>query len=141
MPDDTQEKKISKPVKVYCKLPNGIQYQLPDGRRVRLVGMYGDERSPLQVSGLQGRDAVFGFGVTMVDAEDWEQIVKDHGKSKAHVNELIFAAKDDKSGASQARNNETEKTGLEPYDPQAHPEDKSKDGTTDNATLKEVEGQ
>lgn len=133
MPDQTQETKVSKPVKVYCKLPNGIQYILPDGRRVRLVGMYGDERSPLQVSGLQGRDAVFGFGVTMVDADDWAQIVKDHGKSVAHVNELIFAAKDDKSGTSQARNNETEKTGLESYDPQAHPEDKSTDGLKNGA--------
>ncbi|CAG4887955.1 hypothetical protein [Paraburkholderia saeva] len=131
MPDETQDRKVSKPVKVYCKLPNGIQYILPDGRRVRLVGMYGDERSALQVSGLQGRDAVFGFGVTMVDADDWAQIVKDHGKSAAHANELIFAAKDDKSGASQAKNNETEKTGLEAYDPQAHPEDKTGDGTKD----------
>lgn len=129
MPEATQEKKVSKPVKVYCKLPNGIRYDLPDGRRVRLVGMYGDERSPLQVSGLQGRDAILGFGVTMVEAEDWEQIVKDHGKSDAHVNGLIFAAKDDKSGISEAREKEGEKTGLEPYDPQAHPEDKTTDGT------------
>lgn len=129
MPEATQEKKVSKPVKVYCKLPNGIRYDLPDGRRVRLVGMYGDERSPLQVSGLQGRDSVLGFGVTTIDAEDWDQILKDHGKSDAHVNGLIFAAKDDRSGTSEAREKEGEKTGLEPYDPQAHPEDKTKDGT------------
>lgn len=129
MPEVTQEKKVSKPVKVYCKLPNGIRYDLPDGRRVRLSGFYGDERSPLQVSGLPGRDTVMGFGVTMIEADDWEQIVKDHGKSAAHMNGLIFAAKDDKSGASEAREKEEEKTGLEPYDPAAHPEDKSKDGT------------
>ncbi|MCA7902864.1 hypothetical protein LGM39_26185 [Burkholderia cepacia] len=126
---EIQEQKVSKPVKVYCKLPNGMQYILPDGRRVRLIGMYGDERSPLQVSGLPGRDSFMGFGVTTVDADDWEQIVKDHGKSAAHVNGLIFSAKDERSGGSEAREKEGEKTGLEPYDPQAHPEDKSKDGT------------
>jgi hypothetical protein len=129
MADAPQDKKVSKPIKVYCKLPNGIQYPLPDGRRVRLVGMYGDQRSPLQVSGLPGLQSVMGFGVSMVDAEDWEQIVKDHGKSLAHTNGLIFAAKDDRSGAAQARDQEGQKTGLEPYDPQAHPEDKSGDGS------------
>jgi hypothetical protein len=134
MPDDTpQEKKVSKPVKVYCKLPSGIQYDLPDGRRIRFVGMYGDVRSPLQVSGMPGRDSVMGFGVTMVDSDDWEQIVKDHGKSLAHVNALIFAAKDDKSGTSEAREKEGEKSGFEPYDPAAHPEDKSPDGTKKDA--------
>jgi hypothetical protein len=133
MPEDPQDKKISKPVKVYCKLPHGIAYALPGGRRVRLTGMYGDERSPLQVGGLQGRDAVFGFGVTMVESEDWEQIVKDHGKSAAHVKGLIFAAKDDKSGTSETREKEGEKTGFEPYDPQAHPEDRSKDGARKGA--------
>ncbi|MEX3614573.1 MAG: hypothetical protein VB141_12670 [Burkholderia gladioli] len=130
---EIQEQKVSNPVKVYCKLPNGMQYILPDGRRVRLIGMYGDERLPLQVSGLPGRDSFMGFGVTTVDAQDWEQIVKDHGKSAAHVNGLIFAAKNERSGGSEAREKEGEKTGLEPYDPQAHPEDKTVDGTPDGS--------
>lgn len=127
MPDDTQT--ISKPVKVFCKLPHGIRYMLPDGRVVRLVGALGDERSPLQVAGMPGRDSVAGFGVTTVSADDWEQITKDHGKSAAHVNGLVFAAKDDKSGASQARDQEGERSGFEPYDPSSHPEDKSSDGS------------
>ncbi|KVN25628.1 hypothetical protein WJ63_15980 [Burkholderia pyrrocinia] len=126
---DVQEKKVSKPVKVYCKLPHGIQYALPDGRRVRLQGFYGDERSPLQVSGLPGRDTFLGFGQTFVDVEDWEWIVKHHGDSLAHKNGHIFAAADEKSGQSEAREKETERTGYESYDPQAHPEDKSKDGS------------
>lgn len=126
---ETQETKAAKPVKVYCKLPHGIRYTMPDGREVRLIGMYGDERSELQVTDMPGRYAVMGFGVTTVDADDWEQIVKDHGKSAAHVNGFIFAAKDDKSGESQAREAEGEKTGFEGYNPNAHPEDKSADGT------------
>ena len=72
MPEET---KVANPVKVYCKLPHGIRYPMPDGREVRLVGMYGDERSPLQVAGMPGRDAVAGHGVTLVKAEDWEHIV------------------------------------------------------------------
>jgi hypothetical protein len=135
---EAQEQKVLKPVRVYCKLPHGIQYLLPNGKRVRLKGFYGDERSALQVSGLPGRDTFFGFGTTLVDAEDWEQIVKDHGKSVAHKNGLIFTAKDERSGQSQAREHETEKTGLEPYDPQAHPEDKSADGTRKGEPVNEA---
>jgi hypothetical protein len=124
------EKNSGKTVTVFCKLPHGIVYDLPNGTSVRLVGMYGDVRSPLQVSGLAGRDSIAGFGVTRnVSAEDWEQIVKDHGKSLAHAKGLVFAKADDKSGASAAREREKEKTGFEPYDPNAHPEDKSNDGT------------
>ncbi|GMG89661.1 hypothetical protein Cmtc_08810 [Cupriavidus sp. TKC] len=130
---EVNESKTAKPVKVFCKLPHGIRYTLPDGREVRLVGMYGDERSALQVAGMAGRDSVAGFGVTLVNAEDWEQIVKDHGKSAAHLNEFIFAAKDDRSGQAQATELEPEKTGFEPYDPNAHPEDKSADGTLKKA--------
>lgn len=107
-------------VNVYCKLPNGITYPMPDGRKVRLVGFYGDERSPLQVSGLPGRNSIAGFGVTRnVESELWDEIVKAHGKSLAHKNGLIFAqpSTDKKSGAAQAKDQEREKTGLEPIDP------------------------
>lgn len=126
---EIQEAKASKPVKVYCKLPHGIVYTLPDGRGVRLVGMYGDERSDLQVAGMPGRDSVAGHGVTLIDADDWEQIVKDHGKSAAHKNGFVFAAKDEKSGEAQARDKEGTRTGFEPYDPSANREDKTADGT------------
>ncbi|WP_176048155.1 hypothetical protein [Burkholderia sp. BCC1644] len=130
---EIQESKAAKPVKVFCKLPHGIVYTLPDDRTVRLVGMYGDERSDLQVAGMPGRDSVAGYGVTLVDADDWAQIVKDHGKSAAHKNGFVFAAKDDKSGESQAREQEGERTGFEPYNPNANPEDKTVDGTKTGA--------
>jgi hypothetical protein len=125
-----KSEKASGTVTVYCKLPHGIIYDLPNGKRVRLVGMYGDTRSPLQVSGLAGRDAVMGFGVTRnVDAADWEKIVEDHGDSLSHANGLIFAKADEKSGTAAARERQKEKSGFEPYDPNAHPEDKTTDGT------------
>lgn len=133
---EVQETKASKPVKVYCKLPHGIVYNLPDGRSVRLIGMYGDERSDLQVAGMPGRDSIAGHGVTQVDADDWEQIVKDHGASAAHKNGFVFAAKDDKSGEAQAREQESERTGFEPYDPNANREDRTVDGTKTGAIQK-----
>lgn len=133
---EVQETKTAKPVKVFCKLPHGIVYNLPGDRSVRLVGMYGDERSDLQVAGMPGRDSVAGHGVTPVDADDWEQIVKDHGKSAAHKNGFVFAAKDDKSGESQAREQEGERTGFEPYNPNANHEDKTVDGTKTGAIEK-----
>ena len=133
---EIQETKAAKPVKVYCKLPHGIRYVMPGGREVRLIGMYGDERSDLQVTDMPGRNSVMGFGVTTVDADDWEQIVKDHGESAAHVNGFIFAAKDDKSGEAQAREGEDEKTGFEGYDPNANREDKTVDGTKSGALEK-----
>ncbi|MDR8102455.1 hypothetical protein KPB04_12025 [Burkholderia cenocepacia] len=133
---EVQETKTAKPVKVFCKLPHGIVYNLPGDRSVRLVGMYGDERSDLQVAGMPGRDSVAGHGVTLVDADDWEQIVKDHGKSAAHKNGFVFAAKDDKSGESQAREQEGARTGFEPYDPSANREDKTVDGTKSGAIEK-----
>ncbi|QTD90822.1 hypothetical protein [Burkholderia anthina] len=134
---EIQEAKASKPVKVYCKLPHGIVYNLPGDRSVRLVGMYGDERSDLQVAGMPGRDSVVGHGVTLVEADDWEQIVKDHGTSAAHKNRFVFAAKDDKSGEAQAREQEGQRTGFEPYNPNANPEDKTVDGTKAGAPEKQ----
>jgi hypothetical protein len=133
---EVQETKTAKPVKVFCKLPHGIVYNLPGDRSVRLVGMYGDERSDLQVAGMPGRDSIAGHGVTLVDADDWEQIVKDHGKSAAHKNGFVFAAKDDKSGEAQAREQEGARTGFEPYDPSANREDKTVDGTKSGAIEK-----
>jgi hypothetical protein len=124
------QKKATGTFTVYCKLPHGIVYDLRNGKKVKLVGMYGTARSPLQVSGLAGRDSVAGFGVTReVSAAAWEEIVEDHGLSAAHENGLIFAKSDEKSGAAAAAERQKEKTGFEPYDPNAHPEDKTVDGT------------
>lgn len=130
MAETANETKVAtKSVKVFCKLPHGIRYPMPDGRTVRLVGMYGDERSDLQVTDMPGRHAVMGHGVTIVASEDWDWITKSHGESLAHKNGFIFAAKDDRSGESQAREMVGEKTGFEGYNPADHKEDKSADGT------------
>jgi len=115
-------KKPSNPINVYCKLPHGIRYTLANGDEVRLIGALGDERSPLQTAGMPGRDSVAGFGVTRnVDPSAWEEIVKTHGKSLAHVNGLIFAHESEKSGVSEAKEKKAEPTGFEPIDPSKDP--------------------
>ncbi|WP_257803353.1 hypothetical protein [Burkholderia glumae] len=123
------QEKVLKPVKVYCKLPHGIAYQMPDGRTVTLVGFYGARRVDGTPSGVPGTDTFLGFGMTMIEAEDWAKIVELHGKSAAHVNGFVFAEKDDKSSESKAREIENEKTGFESYDPNAAREDRTVDGT------------
>lgn len=111
-------------VTVYCKLPHGIRYTLPDGSELRLIGALGDERSPLQVSGMPGRDSVVGFGVTKnVDPEAWAWVVEKHGSSLAHKNGLIFVqeSNDAKSGAAEANEKSGERSGFEPIDPNKDP--------------------
>lgn len=120
----TAGKKVSKPITVYCKLPHGIRYPLPDGSELRLVGALGNERSPLQVSGMPGRDSVAGFGVTRnVNADAWAWVVENHGDSLAHKNGLVFSkdAGDEKSGAAEAKEKSKEITGFEPIDPAKDP--------------------
>lgn len=119
-------------VTVYCKLPHGIRYNLPNGEELRLVGALGDERSQLQVSGLPGRDSVAGFGVTKnVSAEAWEWVVGKYGKDTAHRNGLIFAQEKEKSGNAEASEKADEKTGFEPIDPSKDPNN-DKDGNKQN---------
>lgn len=133
--DKTNTKAFEKPVgtkkttqgntiTVYCKLPHGIRYNLPDGSTLRLIGSLGEERSPLQVSGMPGRDSVAGFGVTKnVDAEAWAWVSEHYGDSAAHKNGHVFAqeSNDAKSGAAEASEKADEKTGFEPIDPSKDP--------------------
>ncbi|WP_042295875.1 hypothetical protein [Paraburkholderia bannensis] len=133
--DKTNTKALEKPagskkttqgntITVYCKLPHGIRYNLPDGSTLRLIGSLGEERSPLQVSGMPGRDSVAGFGVTKnVDPAAWAWVVDNHGDSVAHKNKLIFAQEvnDADSGAAEASEKSGEATGFEPIDPSKDP--------------------
>jgi hypothetical protein len=131
-----------KTVTVYCKLPHGIRYALPDGSELRLVGVLGDERSPLQVSGMPGRDSVAGFGVTRnVDAEAWTWVKENHGDSAAHKAELIFArdSGDEKSGTAEAKEKSGETTGFEPIDPSKDPNN-DKDANARNLAGAQAQG-
>lgn len=127
---------------VFCKLPHGIRYTLPNGEELRIVGALGDERSPLQVSGMPGRDSVAGFGVTRnVDPDAWAWIVEQHGDSLAHKNELIFAkdANDQKSAIAEAKEKTDEKTGFEPIDPAKDPNN-DKDANARNLAGVQAQG-
>lgn len=133
---------VGKTLTVYCKLPHGIRYALPDGSELKLVGMLGDERSPLQVSGMPGRDSVAGFGVTRnVDPDAWAWVVENHGDSLAHKNELIFVkdSGDEKSGTAEAKEKSGEVTGFEPIDPAKDPNN-DKDANARNLAAAQAQG-
>ncbi|CAM2143793.1 conserved protein of unknown function [Pararobbsia alpina] len=122
---ETTEVKKSGPVNVFCKLPHGIKYVLRNGTVVEFTGTYGQDRLSRDFkNGELAGDIVAGFGVTRnIDGAVWAEIVEGHGKSVAHKNGLIFAtpAADARSGASQAKEKERERTGFEPIDPTKDP--------------------
>ena len=65
----------------------GIQFAMPDGRKVLINGnaahLRGKEKGVLPVG---------GFGLTTIAAEDWEYIKKTYGGMEVFENGLLFAA-------------------------------------------------
>jgi hypothetical protein len=95
--DNTPAPTLTATTKVYCKLPHGIEFTA-GGVKVTLKGAY-------------DKNAVAGFGITVVDAETWEAIAKAHAKHPAIAKNLIFAR--EKDGESKAKELAGEKTGFE----------------------------
>lgn len=119
-------------VTVYCKLPHGIRYNLPDGDVLRIVGALGADRSKLLVSTAAGPDSFAGFGVTPnVSAEAWAWVTEKYGKDAAHRNGMIFAHEKAKDGQAEAKEKTAEKTGFEPIDPSKDPNN-DKEGNKQN---------
>lgn len=86
---------------VYCKIPAGITFPMPDGRKIKLSGV------PLaQLMDSQGRPLPgSGYGKTTVAADDWLYIRKTWGSLPAFrsVNPVIFARAVGKGGDDQAK--------------------------------------
>ena len=100
-------------VVVYCNLPNGITYKLPDGRTVTFEG-YPVSR----LVSADGRALAAGkFGVTRnVSVADWEWIVATYGSTALFQNGLIFAEPDEASGAAHAQELAGTRHGMEQAD-------------------------
>lgn len=85
---------------VYCKIPAGMTFPLPDGRKVKLSGV------PLaQLMDSQGRPLPgSGYGKTTVAVDDWLYIRKTWGSLPAFrsANPVIFARAVGKGGEDQA---------------------------------------
>lgn len=102
-------------VAVFCNMPNGISFRLPDGRKLTFKGY--------PVSRLVGPDGealpAGRFGVTPnVLAEDWAYIQARYGQCSYFdpANPLLFAAASVAEGQAIARDLRSTRHGLEQID-------------------------
>ena len=89
-------------VTVGCKLPNGIWLQVGDSKPVRINGW--------------NNNAIIGaeHGLTEnVPAELWEAWKKEHADSKLLKGGFIFATGNEKSTVAKAKEQKSNKSGLE----------------------------
>ncbi len=97
---------------IYCKLPCGMSFPLPSGKKVVLNGSnHKDGDHSL---------TILGYGRTEVAIDDWDWIMSVYGSLKIfnESNPVVFAAEDVISGDSAAREfGVSVKTGLEQRSP------------------------
>jgi hypothetical protein len=105
-------------VVVGCKLPNGLFMEL--GK----VGTDSYQRHRLNGSNAQGALVVPGtnYGVTTIPKDFMDAWMKKHQWLPAVRKQLIFVVGDMASAQAQAMDNQKERTGLEPLNPEKPPE-------------------
>lgn len=101
-------------VAVALNRATGIQFALPDGRKVIING---------NAAGLRGKEKgvlpVGAYGLTMVSASDWEYIKKTYGGMEIFQHGLIFAAQRKADADDEAAEKAELRHGLEPVDPES----------------------
>lgn len=65
----------------------------------------------------EGILAVGKFGESIIDRQDWEEIVRQYGNMTIFKNGLIFAQNDTASARAKAKELKDTRHGLEPVDP------------------------
>lgn len=107
--------KASATVTVYCNMPNGLAFRMPDGRKLTFAG-YPVSR----LVGAEGEALPAGkFGKTRdVARKDWEWIEKTYGKVPYFdaENPLLFAAASEREGDVAARDLASTRHGMEQID-------------------------
>lgn len=100
-------------VAVALNRATGIQFALPDGRKVLVNGnaanLRGKEKGVLPVG---------AFGLTLIPAADWEYIKKAYGGMEIFQHGLIFAAERKADAADEAAEKAEFRHGIEPVDPE-----------------------
>lgn len=106
MPDKTAES-----FDVYCKLPAGMTFPMPDGRMVKLSGVPVSRLMDSAGLPLPGS----GYGKTTVTADDWLYIRKTWGKLPVFrdANPVIFARAVGTGGDDKAVEQAEVTTGFE----------------------------
>ncbi|MDD4700723.1 MAG: hypothetical protein PHI96_00725 [Desulfovibrio sp.] len=103
--------KNTKSAIVYCKLPNGVCFDLKGGHRVTLKG------KPLSSLVDSNGNPAHGtaYGTTTIPTEQWEEIQASYGHMDMFGGDapVIFAAVTPKAGEAQASEQAEAKTGFE----------------------------
>lgn len=100
-------------VTVALNRATGIQFAMPDGRKVLING------NAAHLRGLEkGVLPVGGFGLTTIAAEDWEYIKKTYGRMEVFENGLLFAAERKADAVDMADERAALRHGMEPVDPE-----------------------
>lgn len=100
-------------VVVALNRPTGINFSMPDGRKVLINGnaadLRGEEKGVLPVG---------AFGLTTIDRDDWEYIKKTYGRMEVFENGLLFAAERKADALDEAEEKAELRHGLEPINPE-----------------------
>ena len=100
-------------VTVALNRATGIQFAMPDGRKVVINGnavhLRGKEKGVLPVG---------GFGLTTIAADDWEYIKKTYGGMEVFENGLLFAAERKADAVDMADERAELRHVIEPVDPE-----------------------
>lgn len=104
-----QNVQSSNTVFVALNRPNGIQFTMPDGRKVKINGnacdLRGKEKGVLPIG---------AFGLTELDSEDWDYIKKTYGRMELFENGLLFASDKKEKAKAEASEKEETRNGFEP---------------------------
>ena len=96
---------------VCLKHPQGIKFNLPNNRYVIIEG------NAAHLKGLKsGILPDGGFGMTVIDRQDWNYIKKTYSTLNVFKNGLIFSSNDKASAARQSKEHDEIKSGMEPVE-------------------------
>lgn len=96
---------------VCLKHPQGIKFNLPNNRYVIIEG------NAANLKGLKsGILPDGGFGMTVIDRQDWNYIKKTYSTLNVFKNGLIFSSNDKASAARQSKEHDEIKSGMEPVE-------------------------
>lgn len=110
-------------VTVMSKLPTGLVFTTPDGKKHVINGM--NQGLLVKTEGMLG-----SYAATRLDAEVWEYFAKDHAEQDYLKKKAIFAEAKESNAKAKAKELEKDvKTGMEQIDPKDVPGIETADNT------------
>lgn len=104
--------KASAKVVVCLNLAHSVMFDI-HGKKIKINGSNENLRGEKE-----GILAIGKFGESIIDRQDWEEIVRQYGNMTIFKNGLIFAQSDTASARAKAKELKDTRHGLEPIDPE-----------------------